>query len=73
MHFVCAWSGPSYLALAAGNASLKREGFEAFYAEDERCFLRHIATNSVAFAPSPVLGLGATEARALGGIPRRFF
>lgn len=27
------------------NAELKREGFEAFYADDEKCYLRHIASN----------------------------
>jgi hypothetical protein len=39
-------------ALALLNAALKREGFEAFYAEDNQCYLRHIATNTVA-APGP--------------------
>lgn len=35
-------------ALTALNGSLAREGFEAFYAEDRQCYLRHVATNSVA-------------------------
>ncbi|WP_258054085.1 restriction endonuclease [Streptomyces sp. INR7] len=39
-------------ALAMLNAALAREGFEAFYAEDQQCYLRHIATNMIA-APSP--------------------
>lgn len=33
-------------ALAQLNASLAREGFEAYYAPDRRCYLRHIATNA---------------------------
>jgi hypothetical protein len=35
-------------ALALLNAALAREGFEAFYADDRRCYLRHIATNTIA-------------------------
>jgi hypothetical protein len=35
-------------ALALLNETLKREGFEAFYAEDQECYLRHVATNTVA-------------------------
>jgi hypothetical protein len=38
--------------LAHLNATLKREGFEAFYAEDGKCYLRHLATNTIA-APGP--------------------
>ena len=34
------------------NGALAREGFEAFYAEDRQCYLRHVATNTVA-APGP--------------------
>lgn len=37
-------------ALAHLNTTLAREGFEAFYAEDKKCYLRHIATNTVARA-----------------------
>jgi len=41
-------------ALALLNASLTREGFEAFYASDKQCYLRHLATNTVATAsPNP--------------------
>lgn len=39
-------------ALAMLNGALAREGFEAFYAEDRQCYLRHVATNTVA-APGP--------------------
>jgi hypothetical protein len=39
-------------ALALLNAALAREGYEAFYAADKRCCLRHLATDTVA-APSP--------------------
>jgi hypothetical protein len=35
-------------ALALLNAALAREGFEAFYATDKQCYLRHLATNTVA-------------------------
>jgi hypothetical protein len=34
-------------ALTLLNSALAREGFEAFYAEDKQCYLRHIATNTV--------------------------
>jgi len=34
-------------ALAMLNGALAREGFEAFYAEDRQCYLRHIATNTI--------------------------
>jgi hypothetical protein len=41
-------------ALAVLNAALTREGFEAFYAPDKQCHLRHLATNTVAAAgPNP--------------------
>lgn len=41
-------------ALAVLNAALTREGFEAFYAPDKQCYLRHLATNTVAAAaPNP--------------------
>lgn len=33
-------------ALALLNAALAREGFEAYYAPDKQCYLRHIATNT---------------------------
>jgi hypothetical protein len=35
-------------ALAKLNVSLQREGFEAFYATDHRCYLRHIGTGAIA-------------------------
>ncbi|MDA9818081.1 hypothetical protein N9C35_03480 [Flavobacteriaceae bacterium] len=35
-------------AIALLNKSLAREGYEAFYALDKQCYLRHVATNSVA-------------------------
>ena len=39
-------------ALSLLNTDLAREGFEAFYADDRQCYLRHIATNTIA-TPSP--------------------
>lgn len=39
-------------ALALLNASLTREGFEAFYAEDKKCYLKHLGTSTVAM-PTP--------------------
>ncbi|MER5424367.1 hypothetical protein [Streptosporangium roseum] len=33
-------------ALAMLNAELSREGFEAYYAPDKQCYLRHLATNT---------------------------
>ncbi len=38
-------------ALKILNAPLKREGFEAFYGEDNFCYLRHIGTNTIAQPP----------------------
>lgn len=41
-------------ALTVLNGALAREGFEAFYAADKQCYLRHIATNRVVMAsPNP--------------------
>lgn len=37
-------------ALALLNNALAREGFEAFYAEDRQCYLRHIATQKIVWA-----------------------
>lgn len=49
-------------ALALLNASLSREGFEAFYGPDKQCYLRHIATNSVAtLGPNPYRPFSTTE------------
>src|SRR5690349_5268571 len=35
-------------ALMQLNEILRREGFEAFYAEDNHCYLRHVGTQTVA-------------------------
>ncbi|WP_267244049.1 hypothetical protein [Streptomyces sp. PR69] len=49
-------------ALGQLNASLAREGFEAFYAPDKKCYLRHVATNTVATpAPNPHRPFSAAE------------
>jgi hypothetical protein len=49
-------------ALTLLNASLTREGFEAFYAPDKQCYLRHLATNTVATAsPNPHRPFSASE------------
>lgn len=49
-------------ALALLNTSLAREGFEAFYAEDKQCHLRHIATNTIALGSvSPHRPFSAAE------------
>lgn len=51
-------------ALTRLNAALAREGFEAFYAADRQCYLRHVATNTVATAsPNPHRPFSATELR----------
>lgn len=51
-------------ALGLLNAALAREGFEAFYAEDKKCYLRHLATNTVAmFAPNPHRPFSAQEVK----------
>jgi len=34
-------------AIALLNSAMAREGFEAFYAEDKHCYLRHIATKTI--------------------------
>lgn len=38
------------IALAKLNASLRREGFEAFYADDQKCYLRHVSSGMIATA-----------------------
>jgi hypothetical protein len=49
-------------ALALLNAALTREGFEAFYAPDKKCYLRHLGTNTVAMAsPNPYRPFSASE------------
>lgn len=51
---------PSALALL--NSALAREGFEAFYAEDKQCYLRHIATKAiVSAATNPHRPFSASE------------
>jgi len=51
--------GPDRLnSLRMLNEVLKREGFEAFYGEDQHCYLRHIGTQTVA-------GLSASAHRPL--------
>jgi hypothetical protein len=51
---------PGVLALL--NTALAREGFEAFYARDRQCYLRHIATNTVATpGPNPHRPFSASE------------
>lgn len=49
-------------ALGMLNASLAREGFEAFYGPDKKCYLRHVATNTIAMAaPNPHRPFSAAE------------
>lgn len=49
-------------ALAQLNIALAREGFEAFYAPDRQCYLRHVATNTAAIpAPNPHRPFSAVE------------
>jgi len=49
-------------AIMALNTALAREGFEAFYAEDKQCYLRHIGTKKVAgVSTSPHRPLSAAE------------
>jgi hypothetical protein len=49
-------------ALVVLNAALGREGFEAFYAADRQCYLRHLETNTIAMpAPNPNRPFSASE------------
>lgn len=49
-------------ALALLNAVLSKEGFEAFYAEDKHCYLRHIGTGTISnTAPNPHRPLAPVE------------
>ena len=41
------------LALKALNKPLSREGYEAFYGEDNMLYIRHIGTKTVSTAPNP--------------------
>jgi hypothetical protein len=49
-------------ALAALNTALRREGFETFYAQDQQCYIRHVATDTVAISsPNPHRPFSAHE------------
>lgn len=49
-------------ALEALAAALARDGFEPFYADDKQCYLRHLATNTIAVAqPNPHRPFSAAE------------
>lgn len=49
-------------ALNALAIALAREGFEPFYADDRQCYLRHLATNTIASAqPNPHRPFSAAE------------
>jgi hypothetical protein len=51
------------LALQALNEPLKREGFEAYYAEDDTLHVRHIATRTVSQSINPHRPLTPAEAK----------
>jgi hypothetical protein len=51
------------LALQALNATLKREGFEAYYAEDDNLHVRHIATKTVSQTVNPHRPLTPAESK----------
>lgn len=49
-------------AMTLLNGALVREGFEAFYAEDKKCYLRHTSTNTIAMlSPNPHRPFSAQE------------
>jgi hypothetical protein len=49
-------------SLAHLNLTLRREGYDAFYAEDQQCYLRHIQTNTIPTAsPNPHRPFSAAE------------
>src|SRR5262245_17744856 len=48
-------------ALASLNATLTREGYEAFYAEDNELYIRHIKTKSISTPTNPHRPLTAKE------------
>jgi hypothetical protein len=55
-------ASPRTGALQCLNFALKREGFEAFYGDDNHCYLRHIGTNLIAIGvSSPHRPFSATE------------
>jgi len=56
-------------AMALLNVALAREGYEAFYAEDRQCYLKHIATNTIAQpVPNPHRPFSATELKRRGNL-----
>lgn len=51
-------------AMSMLNTAIAREGFEAFYGPDGRCYLRHIPTNTVAMEwPNPHRPFTASEVK----------
>ncbi|MCK9744973.1 hypothetical protein [Pseudomonas syringae] len=53
---------PRLLALKALNGAIKREGFEAFYGDDDQCYVRHVGSGTVASeSASPHRPLTAAE------------
>ena len=49
-------------ALSLLNLELSREGFEAFYADDNQCYLKHLPTNTIAKSvPNPHRPFSASE------------
>jgi hypothetical protein len=49
-------------ALTLLSAAITREGFEAFYGPDKKCYLRHVATNTIAMtSPNPHRPFSAAE------------
>jgi len=50
-------------ALAALNAALTREGFEAYYGDDDLLYVRHIASRTVSSAASPHRPLTSAEVK----------
>src|SRR5271155_5737141 len=60
-------------ALIALNVALSRGCFEAFYAADKQCYLRHIATNTIASAtPNPHRPFSAAEFKRREQLVSRF-
>ena len=41
------------LAMESLNKPLEREGFEAFYGEDNQLYIRHVGSNTLSIAPNP--------------------
>ena len=56
-------------AMALLNVTLAREGYEAFYAENQQCYLKHIATNKIAQpVPNPHRPFSAAELKRRGDL-----